>query len=202
MNVSIFEKYTNSQKMKEKLVVFSAPSGSGKTTIVKEILADTRFNFEFSISAASRKKRGKEIHGKDYYFLSTEEFKKKITDDEFVEWEEVYKNQYYGTLKSEIKRIRDKGNHVIFDIDVVGGVNIKKQFNDECLTIFIKPPSIKELENRLRNRGTETEASLKKRLSKAEKEMTYSKDFDVVVVNDVLEIAVEEVKELLIDFLG
>ncbi len=202
MNVSIFEKYTNSQKMTGKLVVFSAPSGSGKTTIVREILADTRFNFEFSISAASRKKRGKEIHGKDYYFLSTNEFKNKIASNEFVEWEEVYKNQYYGTLKSEIKRIRDKGNHVIFDIDVVGGVNIKKQFNDECLTIFIKPPSIKELENRLRNRGTETEASLKKRLSKAEKEMTYSKDFDVVVVNDVLEIAVEEVKELLIDFLG
>ena len=202
MNVSIFEKYTNSQKMTRKLVVFSAPSGSGKTTIVREILADTHFNFEFSISAASREKRGKEIHGKDYYFLTVEEFKSKIADDEFVEWEEVYKNQYYGTLKSEIKRIRDKGNHVIFDIDVVGGVNIKKQFNEECLTIFIKPPSIKELENRLRNRGTETEASLKKRLSKAEKEMTYSKIFDIVVVNDVLEIAVEEVKKLLLEFFG
>ncbi len=202
MFVYNFESYTKSHKMTEKLVVFSAPSGSGKTTIVREILADERFNFEFSISAASRKKRGKEIHAKDYYFLSTNEFKNKIASNEFVEWEEVYKNQYYGTLKSEIKRIREKGSHVIFDIDVIGGVNIKKQFKEECLTVFIKPPSIDELENRLRNRGTETEESLKKRLSKAEKEMTYSKDFDVVIVNDVLEVAVKEVKELLIDFLG
>jgi len=187
--------------MTGKLVVFSAPSGSGKTTIVREILVDNRFNFEFSISAASRKKRGKEVHGKDYYFLSAEEFKNKIANNEFVEWEEVYKDQYYGTLKSEIERIRNKGNHVIFDVDVVGGLNVKKQFTDECLTIFIQPPSIKELEKRLRHRGTETEESLKKRLAKAEHEMTYSKDFDVAVVNDVLNVAVKEVKELLIEFL-
>lgn len=187
--------------MTGKLIVFSAPSGSGKTTIVKKVLADKQFNFEFSISATSRELRGKEINGKDYYFLSVHDFKSKIADNQFVEWEEVYKNQFYGTLKSEVKRIRDKGNSVIFDIDVLGGINIKKQFNKDCLTIFIKPPSIKELEKRLRNRGTETEESLNKRLAKAEKELSFSKDFDVVIVNDILEIAVEEVKNTINNFL-
>jgi len=187
--------------MAGKLVVFSAPSGSGKTTIVREILSDKQFNFEFSISATSRKPRGKEVNGEDYYFLSADMFKSKITDNQFIEWEEVYKNQFYGTLKSEVERINNKGKDVIFDIDVAGGINIKKQFNENTLTIFIMPPSIKELEKRLKNRGTETKENLKKRLAKAEKEMTYSKDFDIVVVNDVLEIAVKEVKKILTDFL-
>ncbi|MCF6366050.1 MAG: guanylate kinase [Bacteroidales bacterium] len=180
--------------MTGKLVVFSAPSGSGKTTIVRRILSENVFNFEFSVSATSREKRDKEIQGKDYYFLSVDEFKDKIANSEFVEWEEVYKNQFYGTLKSEVERIRNKGSNVIFDVDVVGGINIKKQYEEECLTVFIMPPSIKELEKRLRNRETETEESLKKRLAKAEHEMTFLKYFDVVVVNDVLEVAVEEVK--------
>lgn len=188
--------------MTGKLVVFSAPSGSGKTTIVKEILNNDIFNFEFSISATSRKKRGQEIHGKDYYFLSVKDFKRKITDNEFIEWEEVYENQFYGTLKSEVERITTKGNNVIFDVDVIGGVNIKKQYKEKCLTIFIKPPSIKELEKRLVHRGTETEESLKKRLAKAEKEMTYSTDFDVVIINDILEVAVEEVKDIISKFLN
>ena len=187
--------------MTGKLIVFSAPSGSGKTTIVRQLLSDNIFNLEFSVSATSREKRGKEVYGKDYYFLSVNEFKNKIANDEFVEWEEVYKNQFYGTLKSEVERIRNKGNNVIFDVDVVGGINIKKQYKDDCLTVFIMPPSIEELEKRLRNRGTETADSLKKRLAKAEHEMTYSKDFDVVVVNDVLEVAVEEVKKQLNIFL-
>ncbi len=188
--------------MAGKLVVFSAPSGSGKTTIVREILDNKHFNFEFSISAASRKKRGQEIHAKDYYFLSVEDFKSKISDNEFIEWEEVYNNQYYGTLKSEVVRITDKGNNVIFDVDVVGGVNIKKQYKDECLTVFIMPPSIEELEKRLKHRGTETEESLKKRLAKAEEEMTYSKNFDVVVINDVLEDAVHEAMGIITEFLN
>jgi len=187
--------------MKGKLVVFSAPSGSGKTTIVKKILSDNEFNFEFSISATSRKKRGQEIHAKDYYFLTIEDFKSKISNNEFIEWEEVYNNQFYGTLKSEIKRITSKKNNVIFDVDVVGGINIKKQYDLECLTIFIMPPSITELEKRLRHRGTETEKSLKKRIAKAEKEMKYSKDFDVVVINDVLADAVKKVKKIIENFL-
>lgn len=188
--------------MSGKLIVFSAPSGSGKTTIVREILKDNRFNLEFSVSATSRKKRGKEIDGKDYYFLDVDDFKSKIADNQFVEWEEVYKNQFYGTLKTEIKRIQEKGNNVIFDIDVAGGINIKKQFGKECLTIFIMPPSVKELEKRLIHRGTETEKSIKKRLAKAEKEMEFAKDFDVLVVNDILEVAISEVQKILIKFIN
>lgn len=187
--------------MTGKLVVFSAPSGSGKTTIVKEILSDNKYKFEFSISATSRKPRGKEENGKDYYFLSAEEFKSKINNNEFVEWEEVYKNQFYGTLKNEIERITQKGYNVIFDVDVVGGINIKKQYNNECLIIFIMPPSITELENRLRHRGTETEESIKKRIAKAEKEMTFSEKFDKIVINDDLKVAVNEVREIIETFL-
>ncbi len=185
-----------------KLIVFSAPSGSGKTTIVKELLKEEKFKLEFSVSATSRKKRSNEIEGKDYYFLSADEFKKKIKEDAFAEWEEVYKNQFYGTLKSEIERIRKKGNNVVFDIDVAGGMSIKKIFKEKCLTIFIQPPSIEELEKRLRHRGTETEESLKKRLAKAEKEMTFAKHFDVSVINDDLEIAVTEVKKIVAEFLN
>jgi guanylate kinase len=187
--------------MKGKLVVFSAPSGSGKTSIVKQLLNDSEFNFEFSVSATSRPKRAQEQNGKDYYFLSTDDFKKKIKNDEFVEWEEVYSDQFYGTLKSEIKRIREKGNHVIFDIDVAGGLNIKKLYKKDCMTFFIMPPSIIELEKRLRLRGTENEAELKKRLAKAEFEMGFSDKFDTIVINDVLETAVFNVKKILTNFI-
>jgi len=187
---------------KGKLIVFSAPSGSGKTTIVRELLKEEKFNLEFSVSGTSRKKRPKETDGKDYYFLSTEKFKEKIKNNDFAEWEEVYENQFYGTLKSEIERIQKKGNNVVFDIDVAGGISIKKIYKDECLTIFIQPPSINELEKRLRNRRTETDESLKKRLAKASKEMTYAKYFDIVVINDELENAINEVKGLISEFIG
>ena len=184
-----------------KLIVFSAPSGSGKTTIVRELLKEEKFKLEFSVSATSRKKRPNETDGKDYYFLSVDEFKQKIKEAAFAEWEEVYENQFYGTLKSEIERIRKKGYNVVFDIVVAGGISIKKLFKNDCLTLFIQPPSISELEKRLRHRGTETTESLKKRLAKAEKEMAYAENFDVTVVNDSLEIAINEVKELVTEFL-
>ncbi len=184
-----------------KLIVFSAPSGSGKTTIVRELLKDTDFKLEFSVSATSRKKRPKEQDGKDYYFLSLESFKEKIKEDAFAEWEEVYVNQFYGTLKSEISRIRDKGNNVVFDIDVAGGISLKKIYTDNCLTVFIQPPSVAELEKRLRHRGTETDESLKKRLAKAEEEMSFAKYFDVIITNDVLQTAVEDARKILKKFL-
>ncbi|NPA67249.1 MAG: guanylate kinase [Chlorobi bacterium] len=188
--------------MKGKLIVFSAPSGSGKTTIVRELLKDKRFNAEFSVSAATREKRPSEIDGKDYYFLSAEEFKRKIENNEFAEWEEVYENQFYGTLKSEIERITEKGNNVIFDIDVAGGLSIKKLYKDDCLTVFIMPPSIEELKRRLLKRGTETEESLKKRLAKAEKEMLYADKFDKVIINDILEDAINEAKAVVSEFIS
>jgi len=174
-----------------KLLIFSAPSGSGKTTIVKEILKKIS-NLEFSVSACSRSPRNSEVHGKDYYFLCAEEFRQKIKNQEFVEWEEVYDNQFYGTLKSELNRIWEKGHHVVFDVDVIGGLNIKKQFQANSLSIFIKAPSIESLRNRLINRGTETQDQVKKRIDKAEYEMGFANEFDVVIVNDRLEIAVEE----------
>jgi len=188
--------------MKGKLVVFSAPSGSGKTTIVKAILEKDIFNFEFSVSATSRKKREGEINGKDYYFFSVDEFKTKISEKAFVEWEEVYKNQYYGTLHSEIERIRKRNKHVIFDVDVAGGVNIKRIFKDDCLSVFIMPPSIDELEKRLVKRGTETPESLNKRISKAEFELTFSEKFDISIINDNLDQAIEETTEVIREFLN
>jgi guanylate kinase len=184
-----------------KLIIFSAPSGSGKTTIITEVLKYFP-NFEFSVSACSRMPRKGEINGKDYYFLSIEEFKQKIANDEFVEWEEVYKDNFYGTLKSELQRIWNKGNHVVFDVDVVGGVNLKKKFPDNSLAIFIKAPSINELEKRLRNRGTETEEQIQKRISKAQKELEYSKYFDVVIINDVLDKAINQTIEAIKYFLN
>lgn len=183
-----------------KLIIFSAPSGSGKTTIVKQILKKIN-NLEFSISACSRDKREGEIDGKDYYFLGVEGFKKQKNAGEFLEWEEVYKDQYYGTLKSEVQRIWDKGNNVIFDVDVIGGLNIKKQFEDQALALFIMPPSIEELENRLAGRGTDTAESIAKRIAKAEEEIIYSKDFDKIVINNKLEMAVEEAYEIISDFI-
>jgi len=180
--------------MKGKLIIISAPSGSGKTTIVKEILA-SGLNIEFSVSAASRKPRLNEVNGRDYYFMSVDEFKRKIENDAFLEWEEVYPGSFYGTLKSELQRIWDKGNHVIFDVDVKGGINIKKYSPENALAIFIKAPSIEELEKRLRNRLTDNEETILKRVAKAEYELSFAPKFDKIVVNDNLEKAVKETYE-------
>ena len=184
-----------------KLFIFSAPSGSGKTTIVQHLLKQD-FKLEFSISATSRAKRGNEIDGKDYHFLSAEEFKAKISNNEFLEWEEVYEGCFYGTLKSEVERIRKEGKNVIFDVDVVGGTNIKKFYKKEALAIFIQPPSIKELENRLRNRNTDSEEVIAKRIEKFKFELAYADQFDKVIVNDKLEDAFVEAEATLHDFLN
>lgn len=185
--------------MTGKLLIFSAPSGSGKTTIVRNLLQKMN-NLEFSVSACSRPKREGEVHGHDYYFLSPEDFKAKIDNNEFVEWEEVYTGSYYGTLKSEIERIWAKGNHVVFDVDVVGGLNLKKQFGNSALAIFIMPPSVDELRKRLELRGTETPESLAKRVGKSVEEMTYANQFDTIVVNDNLETAIEQTFQLVSKF--
>lgn len=183
-----------------KLVIFSAPSGSGKTTIVRELLQ--RFpQFEFSISATSRQPRGKEQHGIDYYFLSTDEFRQRVERDEFVEWEEVYAGTCYGTLKSEVERIWAKGNVIVFDVDVMGGINLKHLFGDDACSIFIMPPSIEELERRLRGRGTDSEEVIQKRIGKAEFELSKSPEFDYTVVNDVLADAVNEATDIINNFL-
>lgn len=183
-----------------KLVIFSAPSGSGKTTIVRELLQ--RFpQFEFSISATSRQPRGKEQHGIDYYFLSSDEFRQRVERDEFVEWEEVYAGTCYGTLKSEVERIWAKGNVIVFDVDVMGGINLKRLFGDDACSIFIMPPSIEELERRLRGRGTDSEEVIQKRIGKAEFELSKSPEFDYTVVNDVLADAVNEATEIINNFL-
>jgi guanylate kinase len=186
--------------MSGKLIIFSAPSGSGKTTIVKHLLSKG-FNLEFSISACNRPPRGTEVHGTDYYFLSTEDFKQKIATNEFIEWEEVYTDRFYGTLKSEVERIWKKGNHVLFDVDVVGGVNIKKQYGDKALAIFVMPPSLEVLRDRLTGRGTDKEEEIEKRLAKADEEMRYAEHFDFVILNDELELAKKEAETLLESFL-
>lgn len=183
-----------------KLFVFSAPSGSGKTTLVKHLLTQN-LPLGFSISATSRSPRGQEIEGVDYYFLSQDAFQKKIEEDAFVEYEEVYNGAFYGTLRSEVERLWTEGKHVLFDIDVVGGLNIKEQFPEETLAIFVQPPSLEELENRLRKRGTETEDKIQQRLDKSAKELIYSQDFDVILVNDNLNTAKQEVVRLVKQFL-
>ncbi len=188
--------------MKEgKLVIFSAPSGAGKTTIVKRILA-LHNNFEFSVSACSRAKRENETDGKDYYFITAEEFRQRIAKNEFLEWEQVYENSYYGTLKSELQRIWNKGHHVIFDVDVVGGLNIKKYGGDNALAIFVMPPSVEELQNRLINRASETPETLKKRIDKAKYELSFSDKFDQIIINNNLERAVDEAQKLVTEFLA
>lgn len=187
--------------MNGKLLIFSAPSGSGKTTIVKNILAKWE-NLEFSVSACSRSIRAGEVHGRDYYFLSPQEFRAKIDKSEFVEWEEVYNGSYYGTLKSELERIWKKGNHVIFDVDVKGGLNLKKQFGDRALAIFIMPPSVEELRLRLERRGTETPDSLAKRIGKAVEEMAYAKEFDKIIVNNELDLAIAEAEKVVSEFIA
>ena len=186
--------------MPGKALIFSAPSGSGKTTIVRHLLASNP-DLGFSISASTRDKRGRtESHGKDYYFLTPEEFKKKIDEDAFIEWEEVYEGNFYGTLKSEIDRIWNEGHNVIFDVDVQGGLNLKKYFGDRALAVFVKVPSVDVLKERLRDRGTESEESLSRRLFKANFEMSFANKFDVVLVNEELQRSLKEAQDLYEDF--
>ena len=182
-----------------KVIIFSAPSGAGKTTLVHHVLGVDGLRLKFSVSAASRAMRPNERDGVDYHFLSVENFKARIKADEFVEWEEVYENQFYGTLKSEVQRIWKEGFNVVFDVDVVGGINLKRHFGDKALSIFVQPPSLEELENRLRGRSTEDDASLKKRLDKAEEEMSKADQFDRILVNDDLEEAKKEAEKLILD---
>jgi len=187
--------------MSGKLIIFSAPSGAGKTTIVHQLLA-SRNDLEFSVSACSRAKRENEKDGVDYYFITAEEFRSRIDKDEFLEWQEVYENSYYGTLKSEVERIWAKGKHVIFDVDVVGGLNIKKYGQENALAIFVMPPSIEVLEERLKRRSTETPEALRKRVDKAKYELTFADKFDKIIVNEDLEKAVEEAKSTVQKFLS
>ncbi len=186
---------------KGKLIIFSAPSGSGKTSIVRYLLEREELQLAFSVSATSRALRGKEVDGVDYYFVSSETFQKQIAQEAFAEWEEVYKGTYYGTYKKEIQRIRKQGKNVVFDIDVVGGVNLKKLYPKDTLAIFIAPPSLDELEKRLRNRKTDSEEMIKMRLAKANEELAYEKQFDVTIVNDDLETARREAYNLVKLFL-
>lgn len=180
------------------VLIFSAPSGSGKTTILKRIFDKYPGMFGFSISATNRPARHGEEDGKDYYFLSDELMKEKIERGDFLEWEEVYRGRYYGTLRSELDRIWSEGKVVVFDVDVRGGVNIKRMLKDNAFSIFIMPPSVEELENRLRLRGTETEESLKERISRARMELSMSCNFDRVILNDDLQEAVQAVEEAIL----
>ncbi len=179
-----------------KLIIFTAPSGAGKTTIVRHLLSKYD-ELAFSVSAATRSKRPHEVHGKDYYFLSLEEWYKKTEEGDFLEWEEVYQDQYYGTLKSEIQRLRNLGKGVVFDIDVKGAMNIKENYGDEAVTIFVKPPSPAVLFERLRGRQTETEDSLRKRIARATEELTYESKCDLVLLNDDLAIALQNAEEII-----
>ena len=183
-----------------KLIVFSAPSGSGKTTIVRHLLSKEDLNLEFSISAASRAPRGEELNGKDYYFMSTEDFKKHIKNEDFLEWEEVYRDNFYGTLKSEVERIWAKGKNVIFDIDVSGGLRIKHKFPEETLAVFVKPPSVDELKRRLKERSTESDDKINMRIAKASVELATAPQFDVIIKNYDLPIALEEAYQLVKNF--
>jgi guanylate kinase len=185
--------------MTGKLIIFSAPSGAGKTTIVRHLL-EKNLNLEFSVSATSREPRQTETDGKDYYFLSKEEFKRKIEKDEFLEWQEVYSGIYYGSLKSEVERIRNLGKNVIFDVDVVGGLNIKKFYGNEALAIFVQPPSVEELRKRLISRSTETEEKIQMRIAKAEHELSFASHFDKLVTNNDLEQACREAENLIREF--
>jgi guanylate kinase len=186
--------------MQGKAVIVSAPSGAGKTTIVKHLLQVIP-RLEFSISACSRTKRESETNEKDYYFISADDFREKIARNEFVEWQEVYPGSYYGTLKSEMDRIWSMNKTPIFDVDVIGAVNLKKYFGEQSLGIFIYPPSIEELENRLKKRGSESEETLRKRLDKAAYELTFAARFDKIIINDNLEVKCAEIVELVNDFL-
>lgn len=184
-----------------KLIIFSAPSGSGKTTIVRKLL-ERMPQLEFSISATSRAPRGTERNGVDYYFLSAEEFRKAVEEGRFVEWEEVYAGTCYGTLRSELERIWSKGHTILFDVDVMGGINLKRIFGRDACSIFIMPPSIEELERRLQQRGTDAPEVIARRVAKAGFELTKAPEFDHTVVNDQLDTAVAEVETIVRDFLA
>ena len=186
--------------MDGRLIIVSAPSGAGKTTIVKQLM-QSGLGLEFSVSATSREPRPTETDGKDYYFISADEFRKKISNDELLEWQEVYEDQFYGTLRSEVNRIWKKGHHVLFDVDVKGGMNLKSMFPGNSLSIFIMPPSLEELEKRLRLRSTENRESLKKRIEKAEIELGFADRFDRKVVNDNLEEAVRQIISIVSQYL-
>lgn len=186
---------------KGKLFVFSAPSGSGKTTIVRHLLAQKEFNLAFSISATSRAPRGFEKDGEDYYFISLQDFKNHIKADNFLEWEEVYRDNFYGTLKTEVERLWAQKKHVIFDIDVAGGLRIKKKFPTQTLAVFVKPPSIDELKIRLKKRKTETEEKINMRIAKASVELATAPQFDKIIRNYDLEVALEEAEALIGEFL-
>ena len=186
--------------MKGKLIIFSAPSGAGKTTIVRHLL-EKNLNLEFSVSATSRPPRYNETDGKDYYFLTVNEFKQKIENNEFLEWEEVYNGNYYGTLKGEVDKIRVLGKNVIFDVDVEGGLNIKKYYAEEALAIFVQPPSVDELRIRLQNRSTETEEKIQMRIAKAEHELNFADEFDVRITNNDLQQACRDAEVEIREFL-
>ncbi|MFA5574049.1 MAG: guanylate kinase [Brumimicrobium sp.] len=183
-----------------KCIIFSAPSGAGKTTIVNALIKKVD-SLEFSISACSRPPRGHEENGRDYYFIGIEKFKEKIKAEEFIEWEEVYPNHFYGTLKKEVERLWEKNKVVIFDVDVYGGKNLKDYFQEKALSFFVLPPSMEELERRLRNRQTETEEKIQLRLNKSKEEIEMSKDFDIILINDNLELTIEEAENSIKEFL-
>lgn len=187
--------------MEGKLVIISAPSGAGKTTIVKHLL-DSGLNLSFSVSATTRPLRGNEKEGEDYFFLTVQKFKKKIENNEFIEWEEVYKDIFYGTLRSEMERIWEKGNNLLFDVDVKGGINLKNKFGTNAIAIFIMPPSVIELENRLVKRGTDTNDKIRIRVEKAKDELKFANQFDTVIVNHQLDKAKEEALKMVSSFLG
>ncbi len=187
--------------MKKKLVIISAPSGAGKTTIVKHLL-ESGLNLSFSVSATTRPIRGNETDGTDYFFLSVVEFRKRIANNEFVEWEEVYKDLFYGTLKSEMERIWANGCFVLFDVDVKGGITLKSKFGNDAIAIFIMPPSVKELETRLIKRATDTPDKIRMRVEKAREEMKFAKEFDTVIVNHQLDQAKKTALEIVTSFLG
>jgi len=196
------KKERKDKRMKKgKIVIFSAPSGSGKTTLVKWLL-EQELNLYFSISATSRQPRSTEVDGKDYYFLTLEDFRKKIAEEAFLEWEEVYTDKFYGTLKSEVDRILSEGKNVLFDVDVKGGLNIKKYFGAQALSVFVQPPSIEELQNRLETRGTDSAEIIQERVDKAAYELTFAPQFDVLVINDKLEDAKKDCLQKVQDFLG
>lgn len=186
--------------MAGKLIIFSAPSGSGKSTIINYLL-EQNLNLHFSVSATSRAPRGEEKHGVEYYFLTPQDFRSHIAAGDFLEYEEVYTDKYYGTLKSEVERILNTGNNVIFDVDVVGGCNIKKYYGKRALSVFIQPPSVEELHKRLKRRATDTTEVIESRIAKAEYELGFATKFDVILVNDKLELAQQEALKVIKDFI-
>ena len=187
--------------MEGKVVIISAPSGAGKTTIVRHLLGQSELNLAFSVSVCTRPMRADEVDGKDYYFISVSRFKDKIENNEFVEWEEVYKNNYYGTLKSEVERIWKMDQHVLFDVDVMGGINLKEKFGAAALSLFIMPPSIEVLQQRLEVRGTETAEKIRNRINKASLELKFARKFDHIIINDLLEEALAETRQYVAKFL-